>query len=75
MISHGKKVIAPVFIVLCIIGYYALLGLFLLTLPIPSFFKVLAVIGPGLISIVFIKVLIERIQEIRKGEEDDLSEY
>lgn len=75
MTSHGKKVIAPIIIVLCIVGYYVLLGFFLLKLPIPGFFKILAVIGPGLISMVFVKVLIERIQEIRKGEEDDLSEY
>ena len=75
MDNHGKKMVAPVVIVLCIMLYY-IVGIYaLLTTNIPNIIKVTAVIFSIAITAVLIKVLIERIQEIEKGEEDDLGKY
>jgi len=75
MDNHGKKMIAPVVIVLCIMLYY-IAGIYvLLTTDMPNMVKVTAIIVSIAITAVLIKVLIERIQEIKKGEEDDLGKY
>ena len=74
MNNHSKKIIAPIvvttIIVLLLIGYFSLIitifdGLWVLILG----------IIPIILSIVMIKVCIERLNEIKKGEEDDLSKY
>lgn len=75
MTNHLRKMIAPVIVVICISGYYIILGIFIFKLSLPVFIKLLSIIIPGLISLILIKVFIERIQEIRKGEEDDLGKY
>lgn len=70
-----KKLIAPVLItcwlVLTFFGY--LVACFLL--PIPLFLKITA--GLILLALVGLSVwvMVERIQEIESGEEDDLSNY
>ena len=75
MDNHGKKMIEPVVIVLCIMLYY-IAGIYvLLTTDMPNMVKVTAIIVSIAITAVLIKVLIERIQEIKKGEEDDLGKY
>lgn len=74
--EHRKKMIAPIVIAVLFVGYLALYiymlffaaavtkpVLFLLAVP-------LAALGVGMIW-----VLITRIREIDKGEEDDLSNY
>ena len=74
--EHRKKMIAPIVIAVFFVGYLALYiymlffaaavtkpVLFLLAVP-------LAALGVGMIW-----VLITRIREIDKGEEDDLSNY
>ena len=74
--EHGKKMIAPIVITVLFVGYLAAYiymlffaavvtkpWLFLLAVP-------LAALGVGMIW-----VLITRIREIDKGEEDDLSNY
>ena len=74
MNNHSKKIIAPIIVttimVLFLIGYFSLIitifdGLWVLILG----------IIPIILSIVMIKVCIERLNEIKKGEEDDLSKY
>ena len=74
MNNHNKKIIAPIVVttimVLLLIGYFSLIitifdGLWVLILG----------IIPIILSIVMIKVCIERLNEIKKGEEDDLSKY
>ena len=74
MNNHSKKIIAPIVVtsimVLLLIGYFSLIitifdGLWVLILG----------IIPIILSIVMIKVCIERLNEIKKGEEDDLSKY
>lgn len=75
MNAHNKKVIAPVVItvllVLCLVFYLAV-GI---SYPIPVKYKIIGtLVALGLIG-VSIYVLIERIKEIRSGEEDDISQY
>lgn len=74
MDRHTKKMIAPVIIIAILIAYYA--GFFILCMStIPSALKLLFGLVPLLLIGVSIYVLIERIKEIRSGEEDDLSKY
>jgi uncharacterized membrane protein len=75
MKEHNKKMVAPVIVVICIVSYY-FMGLNILTkLDGPNIIKIIALAFSIIITIVFILVLIERIKEIKQGEEDDLSKY
>ncbi len=73
--SHSRKYIAPV--VITVIGVAVLAGLLLLFIfvPVPVGLKVVLGIMCASYIGVSIYVLIERINEIRSGEEDDLSKY
>ncbi len=76
MKSHRKKIIAPIVITAIILLYYvgfSIVCTFFIKLPI--LIKLLCSIIPLLFAGVCIYVLIERIKEIRSGEEDDLSKY
>ena len=42
---------------------------------VPMLAKIIALVVPALLSGVAITVLIQRIKEIKKGEDDDLSKY
>jgi len=73
---HKKKMIAPIIITAVIVFYYigfALLCAFVEGIPL--LIKLLGGVIPLLLAGVCIYVLIERIKEIRSGEEDDLSKY
>jgi uncharacterized membrane protein (UPF0182 family) len=73
--EHNKKIIAPVIVVICI-SVYIFTGVIILTrLNIPNIVKIIALVFSIIITIVFIALLIERIKEIKQGEEDDLSKY
>ena len=74
MKSHRKKMIAPIIISLLTIIYY-ILYFFLLITIIESVWKYALGIIPIIFSILMIKVCMERIKEIKEGEEDDLSKY
>ena len=74
MESHRKKMIAPIVITIIIVAYYVVYFGFLITLLDGSVKYALGII-PLALSAVMIKVCIERINEIKKGEEDDLSKY
>lgn len=68
--------IAPMIITLIIVCYFIGIALIMSMVKEASFFVRLLLIGiPLLLAIVMIGVLISRIQEIRSGEEDDLSQY
>lgn len=72
---HTKKVIAPVVITVLLVIYFVLYLTIGLSLPIPAPYKIIAALVPlGLIG-VSVFVLVERIKEIRSGEEDDISQY
>ena len=74
MKEHKKKLIAPIIVTAIMVLYYIAYFGFLIAL-IDGIWKWLL----GIISLAFtavmLKVCIERINEIKKGEEDDLSKY
>ena len=74
MKSHRKKMIAPIVVSAIMILYYVVYFDFLISL-LDGVWKYLLGIIPFLLSAVMVKVCIERINEIRKGEEDDIGKY
>ena len=66
--------IAPIIITLIIVLYWVVYFGFLITLLVGIWKYVLGIIALAL-SAVMVKVCIERIKEIKKGEEDDISKY
>ena len=74
MNSHRKKMVAPIVVSLLMILYYVIYFGFLISL-LEGVFKYALGILPIIFSIVMVKVCIERINEIKGGEEDDLSKY
>ncbi len=72
--NHRKKMVAPIIITLIMIVYY---GVYfgVLSHLIGGIWGVLLGIVPVLLGGTMIYVCIERINEIQKGEEDDLSNY
>ena len=71
---HHKKMIAPIVITVIVVLYYGVYFGILLTL-LDGFWKYLLGIVPLVLAVVMIAVCLERIKEIRSGEEDDLSKY
>ncbi len=71
---HKKKMIAPIIITVIVILYFILYFGFLIFL-IPGIWKYLLGIIPLILSGVMIYVCIEKINEIKKGEKDDISKY
>ena len=68
--------IAPVVIVALISIYYIAIGvIFAYMNGVPMLAKIIALVVPALLSGGAITVLIQRIKEIKKGEDDDLSKY
>ena len=66
--------IAPVVISVLVILYYVVYFGFLISL-LDGIWKYAFGIVPVVFSAVMVKVCIERINEIKKGEEDDISKY
>ena len=74
MNKHGKKMVAPIIIAVIVVLYYvAYFGLLITMLD--GIWKYVLGIVPVLLSAVMVKVCIERIKEIKDGEEDDISKY
>ena len=74
MKSHKRKILAPIIISVIIVLYY-IVYFGILIAVIDGIWKWLLGIIPLVLSAVMLKVCIERINEIKKGEEDDLSKY
>ena len=74
MDSNKKKMIAPIVVSILMILYYVIYFCFLISL-LEGSFKYIFGILPIIFSSVMIKVCIERIKEIKGGEEDDISKY
>lgn len=75
MKNHRRKMVAPIIITVLVILYFiAYLGL-LIYLVENTVLKLLLMIIPALLAAVMIYVCIQRIKEIKGGEEDDLSQY
>ena len=75
MKKHGKKMIAPIVITVLVILYFIAYFGFLIYLIDNIVLKLLSGIIPALLAAVMIYVCIQRIKEIKGGEEDDLSQY
>ena len=75
MKKHRKKMVAPIVITIVMILYFVCYFGFLLSLMHTVLQKLLLGICPALLGIGMIYVCVERIREIRGGEEDDLSQY
>jgi len=75
MANHGKKIIAPVIVTVCLITYYIAVIIGLIHIDMPNFIRIAIVAASVIISVVLIFVMIQRIREIKKGEEDDLGKY
>lgn len=69
-----KKMVAPIVVAIIMILYFVVYFSFLITL-IDGIWKYMFGIIPVIFSLVMIKVCIERIKEIKKGEENDISKY
>ena len=69
-----KKMTAPIVITIIMTLYYVIYFGFLITL-LDGIWKYALGIIPIIFSIIMVKVCIERINEIKKGEEDDISKY
>lgn len=74
MKSKKKQFLAPIVVTVLMVAYYVVYFGFLIAL-LPGIWKYVLGILPLAFSAVMVKVCIERIQEIKKGEEDDLSQY
>ena len=74
MTSHKRKMIAPIVVSVIMILYYVLYFGLLIWL-VDGIWKLLLGVIPLAFAAVTVTVCIERIQEIKKGEEDDLSQY
>ena len=74
MDNKRKRMTAPIVITIIMILYYVIYFGFLITL-LDGIWKYVFGIIPIIFSIVMVKVCIERINEIKKGEEDDISKY
>lgn len=74
MNMHRKKMIAPIVISVIVVLYYAVYFCLLITM-LDGIWKYVLGIVPILLSAVMVKVCIERIKEIKDGEEDDISKY
>ena len=69
-----KKMIAPVLVTIFMMVYYIVYFGFLITLVSGVWKYAFGIIPLGFLG-VLIYVCVERIKEIKKGEEDDLSKY
>ena len=67
--------IAPIVITILIVIYFAIYFGVLVYLIKIGWLKVLLCIIPALLGVVMIGVCVQRIKEIKGGEEDDLSKY
>ena len=70
-----KKYFAPILVSVLMIIYSIVYFSVLIMLVENLVFKVLLGIVPAILSGIMIFVLIDRIKEIRSGEEDDLGKY
>ncbi len=74
MKSHKKKMIAPILITAIVTIYYIAYFLFLFSLS-DGFWRYALGIIPLAVVGVMVKVCIERVREIKEGEEDDIGKY
>lgn len=74
MKERKRKIIAPIVVSVIMVLYYIAYFGFLIAV-FEGIWKYLFGIFPIVFSVLIIKVCIERINEIKKGDEDDISKY
>ena len=74
MRSHGRKMVGPIVAAALLILYYIVYFILLVTL-LEGFWRVALGVVPLVFAALTVWVCVERIKEIRSGEEDDLSQY
>lgn len=70
-----KKMIAPIIITVLVVIYLIFYFGFIISIIENMFFKVLLAVLPIAMATLMIYVCVQRIKEIRSGEEDDISKY
>ena len=74
MNSNKKKMAAPIIVTVIMVLYYVVYFGFLISL-LDNVWKYALGLFPLMFAVIMVKVCIERLNEIRKGEEDDISKY
>ena len=70
-----RKLIAPIVVTILVVAYYALyFGVIIAMIP-EMWAKIALGAVPPVLACVMIGVCVQRINEIRSGEEDDLGKY
>ena len=72
---NTKKLVAPIVITLILIIYLGSFVFGILMIPEHFMLKLLGIIIPIIFMGFSINALIDRIKELRSGEEDDISKY
>lgn len=75
MYEHLKKMIAPIIVTVITLLYYVGFAVLLMLVALPAIVKIIGAFLSLVLAVVSIYVVVERIKEIRSGEEDDLSKY
>ena len=75
MRMQSKKLIAPIIITILLAVYLVMSMIVWVLNPVFLVGKIIGILVPLALICVSVFVLIERIKEIRSGEEDDLSKY
>ena len=74
--EHRKKMVAPIVVTIVILLYYAAMGCVIFLLPnTPLWLKAVLILVPLIASCLILHVMLQRIREIKSGEEDDLNQY
>jgi len=77
MDAQRKKYLAPIIVTIFIALYYSIAAMIFYDYnDLPFIVKIVLFVVPSIIIIaMMVMVLLERLREIKKGEEDDLSKY
>ncbi len=70
-----KKIMAPIIVVVVVLAYFAFVISALFVEPNVTAARIIVVTIVTLLAGALVAVLIQRIKEIKKGEDDDLGEY
>ena len=73
--KHKKKMVAPIVISIITVIYFCFYAAICFSMSVLLITKILFGVIPLALIGVVVYVLVERMKEIRSGEEDDLSKY
>lgn len=74
MKNKTKKYIAPIVVTVLLLLYYVILVAVIASLA-TLFWKIFAIVVTLAISVTMVCVCVDRIRDIKGGEEDDISQY